>query len=116
MKEHRDFTLFKKEFTRYQKLLGMNGWEIYFKHEPGVRGSFADTFLDFANLTATVRLNSELDDGDKPFKDIKGTAKHEALHILIARLEGEARYRFATDEAIKEATEELVHKLMGLIG
>ncbi|KKM04173.1 hypothetical protein LCGC14_1766890 [marine sediment metagenome] len=116
MKEHRDFTLFKKEFTKYQRLFGLNGWAIYFKYEPCVEDCMAATYLDFSNLTATVTLNSELADKDKPFKDIKGTAKHEAIHVLLGRLEGEARFRWATIEGIRETTEELVHKLLGLIG
>ena len=66
-------------------------------------------------MVATVRLNSKLPDKDKPCKDIKRSAKHEALHLLVSRLELNGRFRFSTDNDIFECTEELVVKLEGLI-
>lgn len=66
-------------------------------------------------MTATVRLSSELDKEVKLHKDIKGAAKHEALHLLIGRLEEKGRNRYCTESEIYEATEELVNKLGKLI-
>ena len=66
-------------------------------------------------MVATVRLNSKLPNKDKPFKDIKGSAKHEALHLLVGRLEQNGRYRFTSENEIYESVEELVFKLESLI-
>ena len=66
-------------------------------------------------MNATVRLNSKLPDKDKPFKDIKKTAKHEALHLLLMRLENCARARYLIEDEIDESIEELVYKLEDLI-
>lgn len=105
-----DFERFKKYFLEYQKLLGLGGYKIYFKHEP-IDESFANITVDQGNMVATVRLNSVLLSKDKPFRDIKQSAKHEALHLLLMRLEQLAKYRYVQAEEIYEATEELVHKL-----
>ena len=66
-------------------------------------------------MIATAYLNNEIDEKDKPFRDIKSSAKHEALHLLLARLEVNGTSRFVLREDIDEASEELVHKLEDLI-
>lgn len=66
-------------------------------------------------MAITARLNNNLPDKDKPHKDIKQSAKHEAIHLLISRLEKCGRARYVSDSEIYEAGEELVHKLEDLI-
>ena len=111
---NRDFELFQSEFKKWQKLFGLTGYKIYFKHEPD-DGYFASLTINQGNAIATARLNSKLPNKDKPFKDVKNSAKHEALHLLVARLEKNGRCRYISDDEMYEATEELVHKLEGLI-
>ena len=38
---NKDFELFKKEFTKYQKLFGLTGYRVIFKHE-GIDGANAN--------------------------------------------------------------------------
>jgi len=111
---NKDFIKFQKYFKEYQQRFGLTGYKVYFKYEP-LESSFADITTGENNMVVTVRLNSKLPDKDKPFKDIKGAAKHEALHLLINRLEHRARCRYLGEEEIDEAMEELVVKLEGLI-
>ena len=109
-----EFKLFQKYFLEYQKLFGLGGYKVYFKHEPLADG-FANITVAQADMVATVRLNSALSDREKPFMDVKQSAKHEALHLLLMRLEQLADYRYAQTSEICESVEELVHKLEGLI-
>lgn len=111
---NKDLELFKREFTRWQKLFGLTGYKVYFKCEP-LDKSFADISVIQGNMVATIRINSKLPDKDKPFKDIKRSAKHEAIHLLLARLELSGRYRYSAENEIYEAVEELVHRLEDLI-
>ncbi|HEC65324.1 MAG TPA: hypothetical protein ENI23_08520 [bacterium] len=48
-------------------------------------------------------------------EDIKRTAKHEMTHILLNRLTTLGRWRYTTNEELKNAEEELVRKLEDLI-
>jgi len=109
-----DFDLFQKEFKKWQHYFGLTGYKVYFKYEP-IESSFADIQINQGAMVATVTLNSELPDRDKPFKDIKKSAKHEALHLLIGRLEQNGRFRYISENEIYEAAEELVFKLEELI-
>ena len=110
----KDFITFQEEFKRYQSLLGLSGYKVYFKYEP-LDSSFAEISINQVEMVATVRLNSNLPDKDKPHKDIKCTAKHEALHLLVGRLELYGRCRYVSENEIHEATEELVIRLEGLV-
>ena len=110
----KDFALFQSEFRKWQKLFGLSGYKVYFKYEP-LEESFADTTITLPDMVVTARLNSKLPEKEEPFKNIKLSAKHEAIHLLVARLEKNGRYRYATDNELYEATEELVVKLESLI-
>jgi len=109
-----DFVLFQSEFKKWQERFGLNDWQVYFKHEP-IDGSFATIVTDLGGMIATVRLNNDLPEKDHPFKDVERTAKHEALHLLIGRLEWNGRARHASEAEICEAAESLVNRLEGLI-
>ena len=111
---NKDFELFKDCFEEYKRRFGLIGYKTYFKHEP-LEKSFADININHSEMVATVRLNSELLDKDKPFKNVKRSAKHEAIHLLVGRLEQNAHYRYSSEAEIYEATEELVFKLEELI-
>lgn len=110
----KEIDIFRKCFEKYQHLLGLTGYKVYFKYEP-IDSSFADIHINQVDMVATVTLNNKLPDKDKPFKDIKRSAKHEALHLLLGRLETRARERYTTGDEIYEAIEELVFKLEKLL-
>jgi hypothetical protein len=110
----KDFREFQRWFKHYQDKFGLNGWEVYFKSEP-LEDRFAEIRTSIEGMTATAVLNCNLPDKDKPFKDVKRIAKHEALHLLCARLEIDGRHRYISDDEITEAAEELVIKLGHLI-
>ena len=112
---NKDFALFQKYFKEYQQRFGLTGYRVYFKYEP-LEKNFAEIDCDTEYMVATVRLNSSLPDKDKPHKDIKRTAKHEALHLLLMRLEGNAEDRYSSSRQIYGSIEELIHKLEELIG
>ncbi len=111
---NKDFAEFQREFKKYQQLMGLTGYKIYFKFEP-LDSGYASISIDQTSMVATVRFDSECPATDKPFRDIKMSAKHEAIHLLIGRLETRAKSRYVLDDEIYEATEEIVYKLEKLI-
>jgi len=113
-KQNRDFALFQKEFKKWQYRFGLTGYKVFFKYEP-IGDGFADIQTNLSNMSTTVRLNSKLNNENKPFKDVKRSAKHEASHLLIGRLELNGRARYMSDAEIYETTEELVNKLVDLV-
>lgn len=112
--DDKDFENFQENFIKYQQRFGLSGWQVYFKHEP-LEKVFATVTFRLVDMVATVRLNSKLQDKDIPFKGVKRNTKHEALHLLVGRLEQIAESRYTSADEIYEAAEELVNKLDGLI-
>ncbi len=110
----KDFEKFKRHFKEYQLRLGLIGYKVYFKHVP-LDGCFANISVDQSDMVATVRLDSNSSGDNNQHKDIEQSARHEALHLLIMRLETMAKCRHVQAEEIYEASEELVHKLEVLI-
>ena len=111
---NKDFADFQRYFKEYQRKFGLTGYQVYFKYEP-LEKAFARLVANQGEVVATVTLSSVLLDKDKPFKDIRRDAKHEALHLLINRLGANGRYRYSSEAEIYEAEEELVVKLEDLI-
>ncbi len=110
---NKDFLHFQKWFSYYQKKLGLNGYKVYFKFEPLDKDCFADITLDQSQMVATARLNKSVD--KDPQRDVKQSAKHEAIHLLLMKLQRLAMCRYLFESDISEATEELVFKLEELI-
>lgn len=113
-KEDKQFEQFKKWFTYYQNMFGLNGYKVYFKYED--RGDcFASLITNQEDMVATVYLNSDMTEDAKPFFNVRESAKHEALHLLLARYSDVAHYRYTTKTDIYETEEELVRRLETLI-
>lgn len=110
--DKKDFEVFQKEFKYWQEKLGCLDWKVCFEHED-IKDSLAQICTNNNGRIATVTL-------DKDTQHIKEhhpaeSAKHEALHLLLADIGGVAYNRFTTPEVIDREEEKLVVKLMGLI-
>jgi hypothetical protein len=110
----RDFEVFKKEFEKYRKLLGLTGWDVFYEYKP-LEDKFASVSYMADTCEATVSLNSKPSQKALPHNDIKKHAKHEAMHLLLARFDGIAQSRYADRTALEIANEEIAVKLTELI-
>ena len=109
-----DFEQFQQYFKEYQEQFGLNEYKVYFLEEV-LKNAFATINVDQQSMVATVRWNKRLAPKDRPFKDIRRTAQHEALHLLIWRMENIATCRYLTDSEVFEASESLVHRLQDIL-
>jgi len=111
---NKDFALFQSEFKKWQKLFGLTGYRVYYESKP-LANRFATVLYDLPTMSVSVTLNSNLPRELSRHKNARRSAKHEACHLLIARLDDCAHNRYVTREIINEATEELAVKLESLI-
>ena len=111
----KDFEIFKKEFLKWQDKFGLNGWKVFFRYEDIGDYKHASLDYDLNGMVATAKLNSKLPETVKQDKNPAYYARHEAIHLLLARLETYAMVRYVTANDIEEADEELVNKLMGVL-
>lgn len=77
------FKIFKDEFLKWCKILSLEDWDIKrIEHKPLEEGgeTLAEVMYDITQKDAVVRFYGSL---IKNY-DIIETAKHEALHLLLA--------------------------------
>jgi len=107
-------TRFEKEFRKYQKLFGLTGWDVSFIVAPLVN-SRATVHYAGSDCIATVALNDTQVVRESSISDIKELAKHEAIHLLLARYDYLASARYIGADELAQANEEIVVKLTELI-
>ena len=89
----KDFALFKKECERCVEILGLKQWRVDIFFEPTDDITlYATATCDYVNKIVALRLNSENSDGSEC--DVRETAKHEILEILLHRLGNMAEYGY----------------------
>lgn len=113
-KKNKDFELFKKEFGKYRRLFGLMGYHIYYDYKP-LENVFANVVYEVDAMAATVTLNNNIPPNLQKYKDIKLSAKHEAIHLLLSKLSDYGHNRYISKRELNEAEEELATKLEGLI-
>jgi hypothetical protein len=109
----KQFKLFAKEVKRWLKVLGVDGWEIYYIHiEDMAEDSLATVTWDLSSRSATFALATTWRDHPKRDDDeVRDIAKHEAIHLFLARLTTLAESRYVTAADIEEE----VHNLIGIL-
>jgi len=98
----RRLAVFINEFNKYQTKLGLTNYKVYFQREK-LSDCYADITVDHRGMVATVRVSDDA--------NVKESAKHEALHLLISKLEERALDRHSTYDDIYKADEEIVRRL-----
>ncbi len=103
------FATFRREFLAWQKRLGLLDWKVYFKHED-LEDSFAVIRASDSHV-AVVIMASHLSGED--FGDFRprSSARHEALHLLLADMASEGRHRYVRSDDFVRTEEAVVLRL-----
>jgi len=90
---NKHFSLFKKECNKWIKILGLRNWKVYYQFR-GLDDSFGRTEWKYSGMVATISLAKIF---PKPFdnleQQIKETALHECLELLLASISSLAEDR-----------------------
>lgn len=104
----KQFEEFKNEILRLQPILGLNRWKIYFEHKKIDEGVFARTHYKRAGAVTNIQFNLHTNDNRI---DIKQTAKHECLHLLLADLFSIAENREFDYNDLEKSEEQVIRIL-----
>lgn len=109
------FKRFKKAFIFWQEKFGLTQYDICLYHMK-LDDGYAQIKINELNKTADVYLNLEIPDKCVPADSgPEGTAKHEAIHLLLNRIDWLGKSRIITETDIDEENEAIVNRLMGLL-
>ena len=106
----KDFERFKAEFLRLMGKYSLNGYHVFFRHEP-LDGSYASIKVDQSGKSAVAYYSSKLHKDDAKHHNPEGSAKHEVIHLLLSRLSWLGSCRHIMQEDIWEEEEKLVRIL-----
>lgn len=111
------FKIFKEECQKWIDLLELNNWKVYYSNMGYSNDSMAMCKSDCSNYVATIFLNESWDDDIRPLNEteVRISAQHEVVHLLLERLSGTGHDREAKHSDITEAEEELDRKITHLI-
>ena len=108
----RHFKLFCDEFRRQCQKLGLQEWRLDFVHED-CGDSYSSMNPGYLDRVVTVCLHTEWSETITMLSDdeIRKTALHEVIELLVIDLWILAKARFATDDEIHAARHTLVRRL-----
>jgi hypothetical protein len=101
---------FQKAFEKYRDKFELHSYKTTFR-EAKTEAAVATIHTNSQNFKADITVS----DTQSEYEDLKASAKHEALHLLVARFSELAGNRFASENEIEACEEELVRKLAYLI-
>ena len=111
------FDLFKARCEYWINRFELNNWKVYFEiknfKEKNILGD-CNAVLD--GYVATLTIAKEWTERTKiTNEEIDEHAKHEVIHLLLARMSLVGRARFAAQDEHYEAEEELTRKITHII-
>lgn len=109
------FVKYQKHVLEFIELLGLTEWKIYFKHYCEGESCFAECWTDYNNMVASFRLAKKLPKECAGDINIRGSALHESLHLLLTPLRDLAGNRFITEDQLIQADEIIVNRLMRVL-
>ena len=109
-----DFETFKEYFRKYQDKFGLLGYDVYFGTKK-MPNTFASLGTDQMTRVCNAYFSVGLDKTNRKDSNPPADAKHEAIHLLLSRLQWLARCRYIGEEEIKEEVEGLTIKLTKLL-
>lgn len=107
----RHFSIFKKEFIKWQKEFGLVGWKVTFVHGKASLGVRATIYFDVISRQATVVLADtwETDFQDITEYEIKMTAFHEVMELFIERISAMVAGKISNNY---QCVEEEIHSII----
>lgn len=112
------FKIFRQECERLINVLGLQDWSIYFAHDGKEEdGRFGFTSTKYKSCVATVGLNKFWDADPRLLNEeaIKDVARHEIMHLLLARLYGLACERGVSIDELEKEEESVVVRLENIL-
>lgn len=110
----KDFALFKSECLHWIEVLGLTDWEIDILHCPRAPENLADCIGSY-DMTATIILNTEWSETPVTPREIKLTALHEALELLLIPLSILADARFANKDGLVREQHAIINRLIRVL-
>jgi len=107
-----EYEHFKKSCLTYKKLFGLVDWDVYFVMDDLSEDSeLANISWCFTGHSVRVTLSSKMPVYDDYLIALDDVARHEIIHLLLARIQEYSQRRNVIQADIDEAVESLVRMI-----
>lgn len=106
-----EFRLFKQECRFWIRRLGLKDWRVTIFRVPLLGNTVGECRYDMGNRLATIVVSNRRWTKNHFRREIRRTAKHEVIELLLCRLDGLARRRDVTFSELEEARHQIVRTL-----
>ncbi len=107
----KDFERFKKEFLRWVEKLGLKDYRFTFYHKM-LNNDYAKIDINESGKNVCVFLTNQINKFDiEGWESPELHAKHEAIHVLLFKLEHLGRQRYVSPGEFDDESEALVRVL-----
>ncbi len=107
----KDFELFESECKKWIERFGLKCWEICYMHTKLGNDRTAECSYDMMGRTATLSLNTEIDDDMYGGRSIHRDAFHEVAELLLVRIRVLSMQKRATEDDIHEEIHSIIRVL-----
>ena len=91
-----EFGVFKTEVLRWVEVFGLNDWEVRVERRPTSQMAdlnyMAQCHADLEGMGATISLGAVLPDEYADEREIRNSALHEVLELLLIELDPDKRH------------------------
>ena len=104
------FRIFERECRKWIKIFGLYDWEVFIQHNK--IESRAEINYNLRNKLATITFSKEWTNYNHiPVQDIRLTAFHEVMELMLARLVVVGRSRWVDESESDEASHDVIRRL-----
>lgn len=110
----KEFAIFKAECRRWIDLLSLSDWKIYYRFYQ-IEDGLAGINRDYEGKIATVSLSPFQERCSRSEVNVKSSARHEILHLLLGELDYLNGRRLVTSGSWDAAEHTVIRRLEALL-
>lgn len=110
----KNFVTFKKYCEYYQRLFGLNNYQVDYEHVE-LDDAYASITISHDGHVVGISFATDWDGRELIDKELKTSARHEMCHLLTDKLFWLSSSRHVTESEVKEANEDLVVRLSNIL-
>lgn len=110
----KEFATFKAECHRWIKIFGLTEWKIHYHFEE-IENGLAAINRDFEGKIARISLNPFQERCTKREVNVKRSARHEILHLLLGELEWMEGRRVISSQSWSAAEHGVIRRLEAML-
>jgi len=106
----KDFKIFKSECKKWIKKFGLKDWDITYKHEK--IESLGTTKWHIIDRWVDITLSKDFGKTESSKYEVKQTAYHEVIELLLAEFNTLAESRYSTYNQLETARHAIVQRMI----